>query len=83
MSQLILEYDEFCMFLLNIEVFNIMTPDFPYTSENETKCTILYKKIEILNDRIYRYSRIMRRIYTFHIQCIIKVEDLNALYLKN
>jgi hypothetical protein len=23
-------------------VFNIMTPDFPYTSENETKCTILY-----------------------------------------
>jgi hypothetical protein len=21
-----------------------MTPDFPYTSENETKCTILYKK---------------------------------------
>ena len=30
------------MFLLNIEVFNIMTPDFPYTSENETKCTILY-----------------------------------------
>jgi hypothetical protein len=30
MSQMILEYDEFCMFLLNIEVFNIMTPDFPY-----------------------------------------------------
>ena len=42
MSQMIIEYDEFCMFLLNIEVFNIMTPDFPYTSENETKCTILY-----------------------------------------
>ena len=42
MSQMILEYDEFCMFLLNIEVCNIMTPDFPYTSENETKCTILY-----------------------------------------
>jgi hypothetical protein len=37
MSQMILEYDEFCWFLLNIEVFNIMTPDFPYTSENETK----------------------------------------------
>jgi hypothetical protein len=35
MSQMILEYDEFCMVLLNIEVFNIMTPDFPYTSENE------------------------------------------------
>jgi hypothetical protein len=34
MSPMILEYDEFCMFLLNIEVFNIMTPDFPYTSEN-------------------------------------------------
>jgi hypothetical protein len=34
MSQMILEYDEFCMFLLNIEDFNIMTPDFPYTSEN-------------------------------------------------
>jgi hypothetical protein len=34
MSQMILEYDEFCMVLLNIEVFNIMTPDFPYTSEN-------------------------------------------------
>ena len=32
------------MFLLNIEVFNIMTPHFPYTSENETKCTILYQK---------------------------------------
>jgi hypothetical protein len=44
MSQMILEYDEFCMFLLNIEVFNIMTPDFPWTSENKTKCTILYKK---------------------------------------
>jgi hypothetical protein len=29
MSQMILEHDEFCMFLLNIEVFNIMTPDFP------------------------------------------------------
>ena len=46
MSQMILEYDEFCMFLLNIEVFNIMTPDFPlYTSENKTKCTILYQKL--------------------------------------
>jgi hypothetical protein len=45
MTQMILEYDEFCMFLLNIEVFNIMTPDFSYTSENETKCTILFKKI--------------------------------------
>ena len=43
MSQMILEYDEFCMFLLNIEAFNIMTPDFPYTSENKTKCTILYQ----------------------------------------
>jgi hypothetical protein len=42
MSQMILEYDEFCMFLLNIEVFNIMTSDFTCTSENETKCTILY-----------------------------------------
>ena len=42
MSQMILECDEFCMFLLNIEVFNIMPPLFPYTSENETKCTILY-----------------------------------------
>ena len=46
MSQMILEYDEFCMFLLNIEVFNIMTPDFPDTSENETKCTILYQKLK-------------------------------------
>ena len=44
MSQMILEYDEFCIFLLNIEVFNIITPDFLYTSENETKCTILYQK---------------------------------------
>jgi hypothetical protein len=44
MSQMILEYDEFCMFLLNIEVFNIMIPDFPYTSENKTKCTILYQQ---------------------------------------
>ena len=26
---------------------------------------------------------IFRRIYAFHIQCIIKVEDLNALYLEN
>ena len=43
MSQLILEYDEFCMFLLNIQVFNIMTPDFPYTSDIKTKCTILYQ----------------------------------------
>jgi hypothetical protein len=37
------------------------------------------KNLEILNDRIFRYSRILRRIYTFHIQCIIKVENLNAL----
>ena len=73
----------FALFLLNIEVFNIMTPDFPYTSENETKCTILYQKLKILNNRIFRYSRILRRIYTFHIQYIIKVEDLNALYLEN
>ena len=70
MSQMILEYDEFCMFLLNIEVLNIMAPDFPHPLEN-------------FNDRIFRYSRILRRIYTFHIQCIIKVEDLNALYLEN
>ena len=57
MSQMILEYDEFCMFLLNIEVFNIMTPDFPYTSENETKCTIVYQQFrEILNDRIFTPS---------------------------
>jgi hypothetical protein len=39
MSQMILEYDEFCMFLLNIQVFNTMN-----TSENKTKCTILYQK---------------------------------------
>jgi hypothetical protein len=39
MSQMILEYD-----MLNIEVFNIMTPDFPYSSENKTKCTILHQK---------------------------------------
>jgi hypothetical protein len=39
MFQIILEYDAFCMFLLSIEVFNIMTPDFLYTSENKTKCT--------------------------------------------
>ena len=85
MSQMILEYDEFCMVLLNIEVFDIMTPNFSYTSENKTKCTILYKKFRFFNDRIFRYSRILRRIYTFHIQseCIIKVEDLNALYLEN
>jgi hypothetical protein len=44
MSQMISEYDEFWVFLLNIEVFNIMTPDTSYTSENETKCTILYQK---------------------------------------
>jgi hypothetical protein len=44
MSQMIIKYDEFCMFLLNIQVFNIMTPDFPYTFENKTKGTILYKK---------------------------------------
>jgi hypothetical protein len=82
---MILEYDEFCMVLLNIEVFDIMTPNFSYTSENKTKRTILYKKIRFFNDRVFRYSRILRRIYTFHIQseCIIKVEDLNALYLEN
>ena len=85
MSQMILEYDEFCMVLLNIEVFDIMTPNFSYTSENKTKRTILYKKFRFFNDRVFRYSRILRRIYTFHIQseCIIKVEDLNALYLEN
>jgi hypothetical protein len=80
---MILEYEEICMFLLNIEIFNIMTPDFPYTSENKTKYTILYIEIENFNDRIVRYSRMLRIIYTFHIQCIIKVEDLNALYLEN
>jgi hypothetical protein len=40
------------------------------------------KNFEILNDRIFRYSRILRRIYTFHIQCIIKVEDLKLYILK-
>jgi hypothetical protein len=30
------------------EVFNIMTPDFPYTSENKTKCTVLYQKFRNL-----------------------------------
>ena len=44
MSQMILEYDEVCMFLFNIEVFHIMTQDLPYTSGNEAKCTILYQK---------------------------------------
>jgi hypothetical protein len=34
MSQMILEYDEFCMFLLNIEVFNVMTPDFLKMKQN-------------------------------------------------
>jgi hypothetical protein len=42
--EMILEYDEFCMFLLNIQVFHTINPDFPYTSENKTKCTILYQK---------------------------------------
>jgi hypothetical protein len=39
MSQMILEYDVFCMFLLNIEVFNIMTPDFPksYVENSKSK----------------------------------------------
>jgi hypothetical protein len=47
---MILEYDEFCMFLLNIEVFNIMTPDFPYTSENETKCTMSVSSLKYSPD---------------------------------
>jgi NifU-like protein involved in Fe-S cluster formation len=38
---MILEYEEISMFLLNIEVLNIMTPDFPHTSENKTKCALL------------------------------------------
>ena len=54
-SQMILEYD-FCMFLLNIEVFNIMTPDFPYTSENETKCTT-HPTTGYLDNRCYRELR--------------------------
>jgi hypothetical protein len=40
---MILEYDEFCMFLLNIEVFNIMTLDFPYTSDYLFPCYISIK----------------------------------------
>ena len=83
MSQMILEYDEFCMFLLNIEVFNIMTPDFLTLLKMKQNAPYYIKNLDILNDRIFRYSRILRRIYTFHIQCIIKVEDLNALYLEN
>jgi hypothetical protein len=38
------------------------------------------KNFEILNVMIFRYSRILRRIYTFHIQCIIKVEDKTGKY---
>jgi hypothetical protein len=60
MSQMILEYDECCMFLLNIEVFNIMTPDFPYTSENETKCTILDVMLHIA---FYTYNVLLPRKY--------------------
>jgi hypothetical protein len=41
------------------------------------------ENLDILNDRIFCYSRILRRIYTFHIQCIIKVEDLNALNMQD
>jgi hypothetical protein len=41
------------------------------------------KNLEILNNRTFRYSRILRRMYTFHIQYIIKVEDLNAINLEN
>ena len=73
MSQMILEYDEFCMFLLNIEVFNIMTPDFPYTSENETKCTILYFCMfyfHLFNvlfiDTIFFYSTLKSFFFGFH-----------------
>jgi hypothetical protein len=61
MSQMILEYDECCMFLLNIEVFNIMTPDFPYTSENETNCTILYLCMFYL--AFYTYNVLFPRKY--------------------
>jgi hypothetical protein len=80
---MILEYDEFCMFLLNIEVFNIMTQTFLTLLKMKQNAPYYIKNLEILNNRIFRYSRILRRIYTFHIQCIIKVEDLNALYLEN
>jgi hypothetical protein len=80
---MILEYEEFCMFLLNIEVFNIMTPDFLTLLKMKQNAPYYIKNLEILYDRIFRYLRILRRIYTFHIQCIIKVEDLNALYLEN
>ena len=76
MSQMILEFDEFCMFLLNVEVFNIMTQIFLTLLKMKQNAPYYIKNLEILNDRIFRYSRILRRIYTFHIQCIIKVEDL-------
>ena len=63
---MILEY-EFCMFLLHIEVFNIMTQTFLTLLKIKQNAPYYIKNLEILNDRIFRYSRILRRIYTFHI----------------
>jgi hypothetical protein len=65
MSQMILEYDEFCMFLLNIEVFNIMTPDFPYTSENETKY-LVRNTANIINN----YYHILLNILKSHVTSV-------------
>jgi hypothetical protein len=44
-----------------------MTPDFPYTSENETKCTILYQKFRnfIWQDFLL-FKNFEENLYIFH-----------------
>ena len=54
MSQMILEYEEFSMFLLNFEVFNIMTPEFPSLLKIKQNAPYNIKNLEIFNDRIFR-----------------------------
>jgi hypothetical protein len=71
---MILEYDEFCMFLLNIEIFNIMTPDFPYISENE-----LYH----LERKAFPYKHYLRLFY-FHLFNVLLIEKncVNEFFFK-
>jgi hypothetical protein len=41
------------------------------------------KNLKIFNDRIFRYSRILRRIYTFHIQCIGRTDGSVTISHRN
>jgi hypothetical protein len=70
-------FSQFSGCWLILSVYILMSFDFPFVRLFGVRFLTLLKmkqnapyhinNLEILNDRIFRYSRILRRIYTFHI----------------